>query len=75
MQAVQGAGFRGYMGLYGVILGLYRDSGKGNGNNYLGFRVYYTVQVMHRDSTCFLLKGSRYRYNVAQGFLLRYSGA
>ena len=23
----------------GVILGLYRDTGKGNGNYYLGFRV------------------------------------
>ena len=27
-------------GNIGVILGLYRDNGKGNGNYYLGFRVY-----------------------------------
>ena len=30
----------GYIGIIiGYILGLYRDNGKENGNNYLGFRV------------------------------------
>ena len=28
-----------YLGIIGCILGLYSDSGKGNGNYYLGFRV------------------------------------
>ena len=28
-----------FKGLYRVILGLYRDNGKENGNYYLGFRV------------------------------------
>ena len=30
---------KGYRGYIGVILGLYRDNGKENGNYYLGFRV------------------------------------
>ena len=29
----------GYLGYIGVILGLYRDNRKENGNYYLGFRV------------------------------------
>ena len=31
--------YRGYIGIVGAILGLYRDNGKENGSHYLGFRV------------------------------------
>ena len=32
--------YRGYIGIIGSILGLYRVNGKENGNYYLGFRVW-----------------------------------